>query len=88
MTPMETTMLSGPPIAAKLSVKFSRWQAPNFAILVGESEAAIPVRDLSDDALEDLALAWLGDLYTAAGRRYCPFHKSTPEAPRKGQVDE
>lgn len=63
-------------IKATLSIELEPWSAPNFAKRAGaEEREAIPVRELDDDALEDLALAWVRDLYKKAGRAHCPFYK-------------
>ena len=68
------------PVSATLRVRLKPWAAPNFArradIEDQSSEGAIPVNDLDDDALEDMALAWIEDLYRKAGQRRCPFYKT------------
>jgi hypothetical protein len=73
------------PIKATLKVSLAPWRAPNFARHAQREEgtegSAIPVADLDDDALEDLALAWVRDLYRNAGRTYAPFHKPVKAAP-------
>jgi len=65
------------PIKATINVTLARWQTPNFARRAGppaapedgREDVGIPVRELSDEALDALAWAWVSDLYTKAGRR-------------------
>lgn len=63
-------------IDATLRIKLKPWTAPNFARIEGFSEtstnSAIPVADLDADTLDALALAWIGDLFTKAGRNWSP----------------
>lgn len=63
------------PIKATLNVTLAPWTAPNFARCTSEDpppsgptreEGSIPVRELSDEALEALAYAWLVELYAKA----------------------
>lgn len=73
-------MKTEPDVSATLKIKLKPWTAPNYVGRADSSDPtapSIPVADLDDDALEDLALAWLRDLYTKAGRRHCPFRKET-----------
>lgn len=61
-------------INATIKVTLKPWAAPNFATRpTGEGEG-IPVKELHEDTLEDMALAWLDDLYRKAGKR-SPFFK-------------
>lgn len=73
-------------VTATLKVKLAPWQVPNFARRAGPEEAdesfAIPIKDLDEGALEDMALAWVHELYAKAGRHYCPFTKPAQKAPR------
>lgn len=66
-------------IKATIQVELSPWRAPNFARRVtdddSEGQGSIPVRELDDNTLEDMALAWIKHLYMNAGRTYVPFHK-------------
>jgi hypothetical protein len=61
-------------ISATLKVRLKPWAAPNYARVVGMDESsadsAIPVADLDPQALEQMALAWLSDLYSKAGRSW------------------
>ena len=51
-------------------VTYKAWIAPkNAFIMIGEIEAKIPVENLSDDALDGLAQAWLDHLYSSVKRR-------------------
>lgn len=79
-------MIKRPSVSATLRVELSPWEAPNFARRVGADDSditAVHVSDLDDDALEDLALAWVRELYTKAKRTHCPFYKPVKEAPRR-----
>ena len=64
-----------------ITVKLKPWIAPGFAVRHGVDGDGIPVRELSDDALEDMCLAWVRSVYTQAGRHYCPFEKPVKCAP-------
>lgn len=64
-------------INATIKVVLKPWDAPNFARRdhVGDgSENAIHVSELDENALEDMALAWLDELYRKA-KRTSPFDK-------------
>lgn len=71
-------------INATLKVVLKPWSAPNFAIrrddagtVEGSDHASgIPVRELDDATLDQMAKAWLDDLYARAGRTYHPFSAS------------
>jgi hypothetical protein len=65
---------------ASIEVKLKSFQVPNFATIdlnprhLGDrNEATLPIKDLSDEALDSLAQEWLVGLYSKAGRR-SPFH--------------
>lgn len=76
--------MSEKPIQATLKVALKPWPAPSYASRVAkgaEKSSGIHVSDLSDDALEDLALAWIEDLYRKAGRPHAPFYKPAKASP-------
>lgn len=60
------------------SIEIKPWKAPNFAVpQTSESHSrsdptSIPVADLDQEALDDLVLQWIADLYKKAGKR-SPF---------------
>jgi hypothetical protein len=67
-------------IYATINVTLKPWEAPNFAVratatVPGAEMAGIPVKELDDDTLEAMALAWVRDLYRKAGRTRCPFRE-------------
>lgn len=65
-------------ISATLRVELKPWIAPNFASRISDGDGrggSIPVKELDDDTLEDMALAWVRDLYAKAGRSHAPFYK-------------
>lgn len=73
----------GDPIRATLSIALKPWDAPSFARrahIDSDEASAVHVRDLDSDALEDMALAWLNDLYRKAGKR-SPFYKPARRDP-------
>jgi hypothetical protein len=75
------------PIKATLNVSLKPWNTPNFAVRAGEDEgaASIPVRELTDDALETLAYAWVAELYIKAGRRLPNYVMTDPSTrPKAG----
>lgn len=43
------------------------WPAPNFAVVKsGDDTLSIPIRDLPEETLDELAAAWLTELYQKA----------------------
>ncbi len=63
-------------IEARTVVKFKTWTPPNYAVLALEHQqdskevaASIPVSELSEEALADLAMDWLDALYAKADKR-------------------
>lgn len=64
-------------ISATIKVELKPWQAPRFAIRHGANDETfgIPVAELDDDTLENMALAWVRQLYLNAGRKHAPFYK-------------
>lgn len=55
---------------ATIEMKLNPWRAPNFATIADAPDAkSIPVADLPADVLQDMACAWLEDLYAKAGKR-------------------
>lgn len=61
------------PVTAKITVALRPWSAPNFATRPSGEGEGIPVAELSEEALEELAERWLQDLYRKAGRSQMPF---------------
>ena len=64
---------------ATLKIEIAPFQTPNFArmkMLPGERQdgfresQAIPLKDLSEEALTDLCRAWLCEVYDKAGKSY------------------
>lgn len=74
-------------ITATVTLKLKPWQVPNFAVradrVEGAEASSVHVSDLDEDALEDMALAWVRELYTKAGQRYCPFRKQAKAEPTR-----
>jgi len=63
------------------TVRFRCWQVPNFANVDMPPGAkqdgvqplpSVPVGDLDQSALDGLVAAWLGDIYSKAGKD-CPW---------------
>jgi hypothetical protein len=64
------------------TVNLNPWQVPNFATVKQkpglkqdgiQPAVSIPVADLSQEALDSLAQAWLTELYNKADK-HSPFH--------------
>ena len=62
-------------ITASVQLELAIWRAPNFASVVvqdptprGQQREGIPVRDLPVETIDRMALRWLADLYTNAGK--------------------
>ena len=74
-----------PSIKATIRVELRPWRAPAFASRLNgtENSEGIPVAELDDDTLEDMALAWISELYSNAGRRFVPFYKPARAEPGK-----
>ncbi len=55
---------------AKTHVHLRPWSHPNFATATAgiNGELSIPIAELQQEALDELAQEWLVDLYTDAGK--------------------
>ncbi len=51
-----------------IKVDLKEWKVPNFAIVEGNDKTSIPVGGLPQEALDELARAWLDELYAKAGK--------------------
>ena len=50
---------------------FKVWDPPNFALaetVIGNMGGAVPVKDVPEDVLDELAARWLASLYEKAGK--------------------
>lgn len=66
-----------------VTMRLKRWMAPNYAIIETSPRPkqegiqplpTVPVTELGQAALDELAGAWLTDLYTKAGKQ-SPFER-------------
>lgn len=67
-------------VAVSMAMKLRKWMAPNFATVETRQDGrqpspSIAVAELDPSALDELAAAWLDDLYAKAGREV-PFHRA------------